>query len=83
MIQKDMNSFAGKVVLIIGGTSGIGRATAIAFTEPPTMFSSRIRLISATVALATACSVTPNGSAHAATRNGMDSGIALFFRGNE
>jgi hypothetical protein len=38
-----------KVVLIIGGTSGIGRATAIALTEPPTMFSSRIRLISATV----------------------------------
>jgi len=34
MIQKDMRSFAGKVVLIIGGTSGIGRATAIAFTEP-------------------------------------------------
>jgi hypothetical protein len=32
MIQKDMN--AGKVVLIIGGTSGIGRATAILLPSP-------------------------------------------------
>jgi hypothetical protein len=33
-----------KVVLIIGGTSGIGRATAIAFTEPPTMFQDSLDL---------------------------------------
>jgi hypothetical protein len=49
MIQKDMNTFAGKVVLIKRWNLWNWPGDSDCFYRAPTMFSSRIRMISATV----------------------------------